>query len=148
VWFFPQGAAPGFPWAQGQEAELATGGALATGKVCISDGRGGADGATTRKYDNFMIAVPTTDAAVYASQSLEIRHDRVIREDSTGTLWVPVSKYVGDYCRVPVAGKEARTLRGIVKLCRNDPFTMADTAIDDASWRLSYRPRYLQVPRA
>ena len=44
-----------------------------------------ARGAATRRYDNFhAFCVPPSDGAVLASQSLEVRHDAVIREDSAG----------------------------------------------------------------
>jgi hypothetical protein len=90
--------------------------------------------------------VPPSDAAIFASEAAEIRHNQVRRQDSTGALWVEPSKYEGDYAWIPPAGKEARTLRVFVKACRNDPVTMADSAIDDISAQLFYRPRYLVLP--
>lgn len=102
--------------------------------------------ANTRTYDNFFAFVPTDDAAIFASQSLEIRHDRVIREDSGGTIWTPPSRYEGDYLTIPAAGREDRTARIIVKASRNDPDIGADSAIDDISGRLTVTPRYLHVP--
>jgi hypothetical protein len=99
-----------------------------------------------RWFDDVSVAVPPADAAVFASQSLEIRHDRVTREDTGGTVWSPISSYEGDYLRVPPAGQEARTARVIIKDSRLDPFTGADTAIDDISAKLFVTPRYLVVP--
>lgn len=133
------------PVISGYDAVLATGGALATGKVGIYDVQTTATSAI-RNYDNFLAAVPAVDAAVFPSQSLEIRHDQVIREDSGGTLWTIPSRYEGDYLLVPPAGKEARTARFFVKGSRNNPSVGPDLGIDDISARLTYTPRYLILP--
>ena len=130
---------------EGTSTDLATGGTLASGKSGIFDLKTSA-GADTRYYDNLLVSTPTSDAAIYASQSLEVRHDRVTREDSAGGVWTAVSSYVGDYLRVPPAGQEGRTARVIVKASRNDPFAVSDPAIDDISARLFVVPRYLVVP--
>lgn len=124
---------------------LATGGTLASGKVGILDHYTAAP-ACTRTYTYFGVYGAIQDAAVFASQSMEIRNNMVIREDSGGTLWQPVSKYEGDYLLVPVAGREARTTRFIVKLSRGVVETGIDNGIDDLSARLTYTPRYLVVP--
>jgi hypothetical protein len=145
LWWWPANGLPGVPLLEAQDPALATGGALATGKVGFFD-RLVAATACTRAYDNFLAAVPTKDAALYASQSLEIRHDRVIREDSAGAIWAKPSKYEGDYFKVAPAGKEGRSIRVIVKGSRNDPATMPDFGIDDISARLTYTPRYLVLP--
>lgn len=145
AWFFPRGGSSGGALVKGQTAALATGGANASGNFGIYDFASGA-GARTRSYDNFFSAAPTTDAAVFASQSLEIRHDRVIREDSTGAIWTPVSKFEGDYLTIPPSAMEDRTTEIIIKASRNDPDTMADSAIDDISARLTVTPRYLNLP--
>jgi hypothetical protein len=129
----------------GQDSRLATGGALASGNVGIYDFNT-SPFALTRTFDNFWAAAFVSDAAVFASKQLEIRNDRVIRQDSTGSVWVAVSSFEGDYLLVPPAGKEARTSRVIVKGCRNDPTTGSDSAIDDISAQLIYTPRYLVVP--
>lgn len=83
---------------------------------------------------------------MFASQSLEIRHDRVIRETSDGTGWAAASNYEGSYLRLPPAGAEGRTLRLLVKASRNDPSFTADTAIDDITAQVKYVPRYLVTP--
>jgi hypothetical protein len=147
IWFFAAGSGGGEPVLVDMRSELATGGALATGKPGLIDINQNAT-AATRTYDNFAVFTPTKDAAVFASQSIEVRHDRVIREDSGGTIWSEVSKNEGDYLYVPPAGKEGRTLRMIAKFCRNDPTNFPDSGIDDISARLSYRPRGLVAPEA
>jgi hypothetical protein len=135
----------GEPLLEAQDADLATGGTLATGKPGFYDCYN-ASAACTRDYDNLSVWVPTRDAAIFASQSLQLREDNVVREDSGGTLWPKVSRYEGDYLTIPPAGQEARTTRIIVKASRNDPDTMSDPAIDDVSARLTYTPRGLLVP--
>lgn len=129
----------------GQDSALATGGTLASGRFGMYDACL-ASNAITRTYDNFAAWTPVPDAAVFASQSLEVRHDRVIREDSTGAIWTPVSSYAGDYLLIPPTGPDARTNRFIVKGSRNAPGNGADSGIDDISARLTYTPRWLVVP--
>jgi hypothetical protein len=83
---------------------------------------------------------------MFASQSLEVRHDRVVREDSGGTLWVRPSSYEGDYLLIPPAGAEARTNRFFIKGSRGIPGSSVDSGVDDISAVLSYTPRFLVVP--
>src|SRR5439155_960330 len=82
---------------------------------------------------NYAASTPTADAAIFASQSLEVRHDQVIRQDSAGTIWTAVSSNPGHYLKIPPAGREGRTVQIIIKACRNDPKTGPDSAIDDIS---------------
>jgi hypothetical protein len=143
VWMFPQGGVPTGPLWQGQDSTLATGGTLASGKPGpfsnILNGQ-------TTSHDNFYAATAITDAAMFASQSLEVRYDGVIREDSAGAFWQPVSSRVGDNLFVPPTGREQRSVRFIVKECRNDPLIGPDSAIDDINATLAVTPRYLSVP--
>lgn len=128
--------------ASGQDADFVTGGTLASGRYGIID-EDFTGASNAREVDNFAVWAPVADAAMFASQSLEIRYDRVVREDSSGTLWLTPSKYVGDYLRVPASGAEARTTRVIVKASRNIPGEGADSGTDDISARLFVTPRYL-----
>jgi hypothetical protein len=73
------------------------------------------------------------------------RHVGVERENAAGTASSRLSSYRGSYLRVPPAGAEGRTVRFIVKPCRNDPDTMPDTAFDDISAKLFVTPRHLVV---
>lgn len=127
-------------------AALATGGTLAAGAVGIVDWRALATPAATRTFDNFTAWVPSLDAAVFASQSLEVRHDGAFREDSAGAIWTTVSSYEGDNLLVPPSGPEGRTVQVIVKPSRNVPGQGADSATDDVSAQLHVTPRYLVVP--
>jgi hypothetical protein len=122
--------------------QIATGGALATGKSGIYDYYDGS-GTISRYYDNFAVSVPPPDAAIFASQSLEVRSDAIEREDSAGVCWQRPSIYEGKYLRVPPSGREARTARVIVKDSRGSLTTGLDSGIDDISARLTVTPRYL-----
>jgi hypothetical protein len=149
VWAAQTGSAFGDPLITGQSSVFATAGALASGSVGFYDEQtGGA--ANTRNVDNFIAWQPSTDASVFANQSLEIRHDRAVREDSAGTLWGTPSSYVGDYLQVPPAGAEGRTSRVIVKASRGGPGSTdpADSGTDDISASLRVTPRYLAVPES
>jgi hypothetical protein len=147
AWLFPAGGTEGTP-ITGTDANLKTGGTLASGEVGVWDWQANAT-AVTRNYDNLLAWNPlVSDAAMFASQSLEVRHDRATREDSGGTLSVPISRVDGSYLRVPPAGPEGRTARIIVKGFRNDPYIDSDPAIDDISAQLFVTPRGLMVPEA
>jgi hypothetical protein len=126
-----------------QDAALATGGTLASGKAGFYDE---SQIAGIRLYQNFLAYAYTGDAALFASRQLEVRWNTVIRQDAGGTLWRQPTKYEGDYLLVSPAGKEARSVRFVVKACRNDPSTGQDSAIDDISAQLVYTPRYLIIP--
>lgn len=145
VWVVPAGGKFGAPTFSGQDADLATGGALASGKIGFRDYNGFA-AAATRSYDNFVGWVPAIDAAAFASQSIEWRHDGVLREDSTGTIYQRPSQYEGDYLTIPPYAQEAKPVRFIVKGSRNIPGDGPDSAIDDISARLTLTPRGLVVP--
>jgi len=143
-WAGRQGDIPSTPQIVGHDSVLATGGTLASGRVGMVDGAAATAG--TRNYDNFAAWVPTTDAAVYGGQSLEIRHDRVIREDSAGAIWQRPSDFTGFYCRVPPAGAEARTTRVIITPLYHAPAAegvWVDDRTDDLSAKLFATGRYL-----
>lgn len=142
VWFGPQGRVSDVPIFHIRHADAATGGTLASGTCGFYDGNLGST-AITRNYDNFAVGVHDADAAVFASQSLQISHSGVVREDSTGSYWTKPSSYEGDYLRVPPSGAEAYAARAIVKLSRNEPTALPDSATDDLSARLFVTPRYL-----
>jgi hypothetical protein len=145
IYFGPQGGALTATMS-GSDTALATGGTLATGDVGIVDARTTAT-ASTRTYDNFAAYVPNVDAVIYASQSIELRHDGMYRENSSGSTWVPIIPR-GDLLRLPPAGLEARTAEVFVKASRGDLETYPDAGTDDISARLYYRPSWLFVPVA
>ncbi len=146
AWVTNQGASFGAPLFTGFDPVLATGGALASGKVGIYDALPTGAITKTRTYDNFLAWVPVTDAVVNASQSAELRTDGMFREDVSGSAFGPVSWVEGDLPRLPVSGLEGRTVEGMVKLSRGDFATLPDTGIDDLSARVNYRRCWIQVP--
>lgn len=146
--YFGQQTAPLTQYANGQDAGLlGTGGTLDDGKPGIIDINPTVT-SVTRNYDNFAAWAPPTDAAIFASQSLEIRHDGVIREDSAGAIWAPVSDYEGDYLLLPPSRGEGRDLRVIAKASRSLPGVNPDTNIDDISAKLYVTKRGLHIPEA
>lgn len=103
-------------------------------------------GSSTAVLDEFEVFSLSFDAAVLASRSLEIGPDRARRQNASGTLWSPVSRYEGDYLTVPLGSTSDRTARFIVKGSRTLPTVGIDAGIDDLSAQLHITPRYLVVP--
>lgn len=130
--------------AAGYDAALATGGALATGYTGIIDWNPYND-ATLSRIAWFYTYTPATDAAVFASQSLEIASDHVEREDAGGVFLSPARPYYGDMLTVPAAGQEGRQVEVIVKASRMNPRTATGQYIDDISAKLFVTPRGLVV---
>jgi len=131
----------------GNDSNLATGGELAKGKIGIYDQNPG-PGGVTRIYDNFIAFPPAFDVAVFSKQSAEVRADRMQREDAAGALWVARKDYKGSYFTLPPSRREARPARTIVKLSRGNTDTMADSGIDDASFKIFWQPRGLVLPES
>lgn len=131
----------------GQIDDLATGGALATGKVGIYDAQPSAT-ANTRKVDNFAAWTPEADHAVWSGQSIEFRHDDTLRENSAGTIYGRPPSYRGSRFFIPQAGDEGKITRVAAKARRNDVADFPDTSIaDSTSLTVLYTPRFLTVPR-
>jgi len=127
---------------------LATGGTLATGKPGLSD-MNSTTTAISRYYDWFFAATPVAEPiSLYSTQSLEVRSDSALREDSTGTFWGPPPGYRGSRFYVPPAGTRSRKARIAVKARRNDVEVAADDQIaDNLTVQINYTPRYVNVPR-
>ncbi len=134
--------------AVGNSTALATGGALASGKPGIYDYQPFAN-AATRYYDDFYAATPAAEPIVVnANQSVEFRHDGVLREDAAGTVYGQPPSYRGGPCFIPPAGDQNRTARILVKARANDIDVDIDDAVPNFSTTVEvrYRPRYLTVP--
>jgi hypothetical protein len=133
--------------AAGSSAALATGGALDDGKPGLLDRaiNTSAVTAATRYYDDFQVATPKPEPiALYGGQSIEFRHDDVIREDSGGTVYGRPPSYRGSRFVVPVG-----TSRVLAKARRNDVETSDDPNVTDATQlQVGVTPRGLVVPRA
>lgn len=130
----------------GQHSSLATGGALASGRVGFFDYNSGAT-AATREFDNFAAWVPVSDAVIFASRSAELRWDGMVRQDSTGTSYGPISHVIGGLPRIPPAGLEGRTTEVFVKASRGDLDQLPDGGnADDLQVRVYARPSWLFTP--
>lgn len=133
---------------QATDSVLATAGTLATGKPGFFDWNAGGT-ATVRQFYNFTAATPAEEnIALYSGQSLEVRSDDTIREDSSGTYWGPAPSYRGARFFVPVAGPLSRKTRIAVKARRHDILVGADDQIaDNLTVQANYTPRWVAIPR-
>jgi hypothetical protein len=133
---------------EGTDTVLQTGGALATGRPGMIDYNGSAT-ASTRTYDDFIIATPAPEPIVcYSGQSIEFRSDTTLRQDSTGTYAGQPPEDVGGRVFVPPAGGEGREARFAVIARRGEIGSTADDNIADSTTVQAWvTPRYLAVPR-
>lgn len=116
----------GPPLIKGQHPDLATGGALAKGKIGMYDGWRAAE-ANTRYFDLFnATTAPVIGRVCFASKRAEVRSDTTERQDSTGTYYGPPSSYRGGRFYVPVGNS-----RLAVKMRRNDVDQEADAKVTD-----------------
>ena len=82
---------------------------------------------------------------MYASRSLELGTQGILRQDTGGTAYGPVSNIVGDLPRMPNLSSGG-TVEFFAKASRGDLTTMSDPAIDNISARIYRRPSYLYLP--
>ena len=130
----------------GFASDLAPSGSLSSGSVGIYDNHFSLTAATRTWGDFYAYEVPS-DPAIFATQNLEVLHDRVVREHSTGSLLTRVSRYAGDYLLVPCSAGEERAARVIVKTSRGNPADQAaDSGIDDITATLYVKPRFIHLP--
>lgn len=144
VRIFRPGTSRSLGFYAGSDSVLATAGTLATGKPGFFDYNNAT--ACTRDYDNFAAWAQPPDAVLHASQSAELRHDGMFREDSTGVAYGPVSHVTGDLPRLPPSGLENRPVELFLKASRGDLDELSDSGIDDVSARAFYRPSWLHIP--
>ena len=83
------------------------------------------------------------DAVLAASKTVELRTDGMYRQGGGGTIYGPVSEVIGDLPRVPPSGLESRTLQVFLKASRGEFNQEPDSAIDDLSAQIIYRPSFL-----
>ena len=110
----------------GSDPDLATGGALASGKLGLYDAYTSAT-ANTRNYDDFQTTTPSATHVIDASGAVVLGDDSIARSDGTR----PPS-FEGSYLTVPPAGREDRTHRLAVKMRRSDVNTAPDANIADS----------------
>lgn len=109
-----------------QDADLATGGSLASGKIGIWDHKPEAD-ASTRFFNDFTAWVPELNHAINSGKSAQLLHNAAIREPSGGAVWGRVPLPEGAYLKLP----PNRALRVVVKARRFDVDEMPDPFISD-----------------
>jgi hypothetical protein len=144
AWLVPRGTAFGDPNIVGYAPILATGGSLASGVTGF--GAGSCTGAVM--FDNFFAKTPPTpDAAIYEGRGVELRFDSMYRDSLDGIGSGQVGNIIGDLCRLPPSGLEARAVELLVKPTRGDFGQMPDfDAAGGITARVLYRPCYLFVP--
>jgi hypothetical protein len=118
----------------------------ATFGVAISAKNTSTLGAYLAMIDHVRVTVyytEITDAAMFASQSLEWRGERrAIREDAAGVVWTDVTRHRGSKLLVPPG-----VSRMMVKGYREAPGVGTDPAIDDLNASLFVTPRWVTIPR-
>lgn len=123
------------------DADLATGGALRTGRVGIYDEAQGSSGdPSERRADDFAAWVPIDDAVLYANRVAEIRTDGSYRTDQSGTAYAMLVP-VGNLPRLPSGTAEI-----LVSQSRGDYAERPDSALDRLSVQVIYQPCWLNVP--
>ena len=109
----------------GSDSVLATGGALASGRIGLYDYNSTAT-AATRIYDNFNVSTPDIQHVISASQAVVADHESIRRTDGARPPIV-----TGRYLTCPPAGREGRTHRMAIKLRRNDVDLLTDDQMAD-----------------
>lgn len=125
------------------DSTLATGGTLATGKPGFFDQNTVAN-SPGRYYGNFYVATPVAEPiALYSGRNMEVRHDAIIRQDSTGTYSGFPPAYRGSRFLV-----QPGTSRVLAKARRRDVDVNPDENVTDATQvQVGWTPRGLAVPR-
>lgn len=142
VWFAPRGADPGNPVLVGQDVDLATGGALASGRQGLYDRHDGG-GSNIRVYDNFGVAPFDLDTDLYAGQSARFTHDAAYRENAAGTSEGRVPTFEGKHLTIPPATRADRKSRLVVRARSFDGQSgLPDAGLtDDLTASLDLTPR-------
>jgi hypothetical protein len=124
-------------------AQLATGGALATGKLGIYAF------SNPGYFDNFYTASPGVEPTVLRpGRRAEIRHDGALLETPAGSTYTPQARYRGARMLIPPAAAEGLTSRLAVRATQHDPGTAVVSHADQVRVQVYARPRYLAFPRA
>lgn len=87
----------------------------------------------------------TADAVIYASRTAELRTAGMVRQDAGGSALGPIASIIGPLPRLPVSGLESRPVEVFLKASRGNFNAEADSAIDDLSAQIFYRPCFLFV---
>jgi hypothetical protein len=129
--------------AQGQDADLATGGALASGESAFEDALVGV-GTNTRNYDQFVVWIPPLNAAIYEGLGLKLASSSVERQGANGA-WSRITPE-GDYLKLAPAGLEGRKNHLVFIASPHDPETMPVGFPTELKALVWVTPRYRGVP--
>jgi hypothetical protein len=144
VYFGPKGMSGALPLFNVTDSALATGGAIASGKVGIMD-HAKSEGAMTRSFDNFLAWEPAADAVTFASQKAQLTTDGMFRHDAGGSSYGPISRVVGDLPRLPAGGLEGRAVELFLKGSRGDLGELPDSDVDDIGAKIFAKRSWLTV---
>lgn len=122
--------AEGETYLTGVDSDLATGGALAEGKIGLVDEKTGSS-SETRYFDDFTAWVPSIGFVCNADRAIEVTPDRVERQDAGGTFWSPVPLYRGSGFYLDPAGDDGLVNRIAAKMRRSDVKQEASTSPAD-----------------
>lgn len=102
-----------------------------------------------RTFKNWFVGRVAYDTAIPAAKTLQLSSNRVAQAppiNAAAEVHV-VSKYEGDYLRVPVLTKARQASRIVMKMCRNDPTTQPDVGThDEIRMQLNVTPRWANIP--
>lgn len=115
----------------GQDADLATGGTLASGNVGLYDAHSSAS-AATRKVDAFeLFGIEEPGRVCYSGKQMEFRSDGALRQDSSGSYdgQPPVVRGADFY--LEPAGESGRINRIAIRMRRNDVLAEQDANVTD-----------------
>jgi hypothetical protein len=130
------------------DPDLATGGALASGKGGLYDTIPNAG--WTRFYDDVVISTPVPEALALANgRSLRILDNGALQESADALTWDDPQGYSGAYAELPPAGRTGRVTRVAALAHRADLLSAAYTPIatDALQMQVLYTPRVRVVPR-
>lgn len=136
--------AKGEVYLTGQDNVFATGGALAEGRIGISDEKTVA-GAETRYYGSFSAYTPTVNVICNSNKAVEVRSYDTQFQNTTGTYWSPVPQYRGSGLYLDPAGDQAKVNRLAVKMRRGDSKVEPDNnPTDKQTLEVLARERFLR----
>ena len=131
----------------GYDADLATGGTLASGKVGLYDSYTSAEEGF-RGMDGYQLMGAEEPGVVcYSGKQVEFNHEGVLRQDSTGEYDGPPDEYRGAGLELQPAGDQGLINRVAVRMRRNDATVESAEHVEDKQTiEIKARERFL-VPR-
>lgn len=147
-WLAKQGFDPGDPLVVGYDAELASDGALATGKGGLHDQNLMAS-AATRTYDNFTVAASDSPPVKFPGRSVTLTHESTLSESEDGSTVGRVPAFEGQYLTLPPATRAGNRSRIVTKGRRLDVDDgLPDIGLEDQfTASMSVTPRVLTTSR-